>query len=189
MESKINILSKKKNIFKIPQIETKVKSNSKSNSKSDQIIQEKKIIVKENLSEEEFNKKYNKPIKIKTTLKSNYLFHYAHFMIDFIFPLICTNNHNYLEIIREKTINQTIGNFNYLAKEIIGKNYEEIPTDEYINYPAQEVVLPLKEDLQEKDFLYFQQEMVKKFVKSDSKENWPEIILIKRTKQNILNEE
>ena len=181
MSSKINLLSKKKLIIKNKPVVVE--------KTPEKVIPEKKIVPKEKLSEEDFQKKYNKPIKIKTSIESNYLFHYAHFICDFIFPLISNNYHNYLEIIREKTINQTIGNFKGLAEEIIGKNYEEITSEEYNNYPAEEIKLPLKESLKENDFLYFRQIMIEKFVKSDSKDKWPEIVLIKRSTQNILNED
>jgi hypothetical protein len=140
------------------------------------------------LSPDKDNTNYDKPIRILTKIKSNYLFHYAHFMCDFMFPLICKGYHNYLEIIREKNINQTIGNFDILAKEITNKNYEELSNNEYNNYPADEIILPLKETLVQKDYKYFQKVMLDKFIKNDSEEEWPKIVLIKRTTQNILNE-
>ena len=51
-------------------------------------------------------------IKIKNIRKEGSLFHYAHFICDCLFPEIVCDIFKYSEVIREKTIEQTIGNFN-----------------------------------------------------------------------------
>lgn len=126
-------------------------------------------------------------IKIKTTIESNYLFHYAHFICDFIFPLICGKNERYNEIIRIKNLNQTIGNFDKMCSEIIGKNYKEIPEQEYRYLKSKEIELPVKEKLSINDYKYFQNYMWNKFIEKESNKKWPEVILIRRKKQNIIN--
>ena len=126
-------------------------------------------------------------IKIKTTLESNYLFHYAHFICDFIFPLICCKNERYKEIIRMKNLNQTIGNFNEMCKEILGKEYKEIPEQQYAILKYKEIELPEKEKLNKTDYKYFQNYMWNKFVEKFPNEKWPEVILIRRSKQKIIN--
>lgn len=133
--------------------------------------------------------KYPDQIKIKTQITSNYLFHYAHFICDFLFPLICENLQN-SNIIREKNLNQTIGNFDKLLVEVTNKKYEEVETEIYNGKKIKEIELPLKENYNKKHYLYFQKFMWDKFVVNNeklSKVIWPEVILIKRTSQQIIN--
>ena len=47
-------------------------------------------------------------IKIKNIRNAGSLFHYAHFIIDCLFPEIINNVYNYKEVIREKNIDQTL---------------------------------------------------------------------------------
>jgi hypothetical protein len=108
-------------------------------------------------------------------------------MCDFVFPFICKKYYNYTDILREKNINQTIGVFGEMFKEIIGKNYEEIPSVEYKQNPAKELNLIKKEDLKVSDFKFFQNFMWEKYNVNENAEKWPEIVLIKRTNQTLLN--
>lgn len=152
-------------------------------------VNSKQVKVKK---EEEID--YNAPLKVRTSIKQNYLFHYAHFVCDFLFPFICKGYYKYLEVIREKSLNQTIGVFGEMFKDIIQKNYEELPKEEYKSYPAKEIILPTKEEMNKEDFIYFQKFMWNKYIfgktieDSDYKEEtWPEVVLIQRTTQKLVN--
>ena len=131
----------------------------------------------------------NQSIKLKTIIPQNYLFHYAHFVCDFLFPLICNGYHKFKTIIREKSLNQTIGVFGKMFTEITETKYEELPTIEYNKYPASELIIVKKEDLKEADFKLFQNFMWEKYKVKDNidKGKWPEVVLIKRTNQLLLN--
>lgn len=50
-------------------------------------------------------------IKVINSRDGGSLFHYAHFICDCLFPEIICDIFKYDEVIREKNIHQTIGNF------------------------------------------------------------------------------
>lgn len=57
----------------------------------------------------------------------NSLFHYAHFLCDCLFPEVINNIHKYKNVVRQKDIEQTIGNFNKIYEEVMSnKNIELI---------------------------------------------------------------
>jgi hypothetical protein len=68
-------------------------------------------------------------IKIKNIRTGGSLFHYAHFICDCLFPEIISDFFNYKEIIREKNIHQTIGNFSKIYSDVMRiKNTELLIT-------------------------------------------------------------
>jgi len=167
------------------QVEIKPKTNIKT------IVSEKTYIINNKNKNNRIclpsKSNYNKSVKLKTLIPQNYLFHYAHFVCDFLFPLICNGYHNFKTIIREKCLNQTIGVFGEMFKEITETKYEELPTKEYNNYSALELIIAKKEDLKESDFTFFQNFMWEKYKVKDNIGVWPEVVLIKRTNQKLLN--
>jgi len=183
-----NPVNKIQNIIEKTRMEINSKDSISENRKN---ISKKDENVRENTQDQFKNvEKIEKIIKIKTNLKSNYLFHYAHFICDFMFPLVCGGLNKYSKIVRHKTLNQTIGNFDKLCREITSNKYEEMNDKEYSGCLAKEIELPLKETLKQKDFLYFQKFMWEKFVFGNTKYKdikWPEVILIKRSVQKIIN--
>ena len=58
-------------------------------------------------------------IKIKNNRDEGSMFHYAHFICDCLFPEIISDIFNYNEIIREKNIHQTIGNFSKIYTDVM----------------------------------------------------------------------
>ena len=178
---------------------TSSQNNNQSNNTNNHNINNKNLINNRKQTEKQVAKpdpitqKKNEiipaQIKIKTQITSNYLFHYAHFTCDFLFPLVCEKLDK-CNIIREKNLNQTIGNFNKLLMEVTNKKYDEIEKDNYNRLNIKEIDLPLKEKYTQKDFLYFQKFMWDKFVLNNEKYKkviWPQVILIKRTTQQIIN--
>ena len=175
------IRTKAKEILNPQNIHVEIRPKNKVNP----IFSEKTCIINNNNNNTQLN--YNQSIKLKTTIPQNYLFHYAHFVCDFLFPLICNGYHNFKTIIREKCVNQTIGVFGEMFKEITETKYEELPTKEYNKYPASELIIVKKEDLKESDFIFFQTFMWKKYKVKNNTKVWPEVVLIKRTNQQLLN--
>ena len=182
------IRTKTKEIFnpKNIQVEIKPKNTIKP------IISEKSYTINNNNNNQSclpnYSKSnYNQVVKLKTLIPQNYLFHYAHFVCDFLFPLICNGYHNFKKIIREKCLNQTIGVFGEMFKEITETKYEEVPSTKYNKFSALELVIVKKEDLKESDFTFFQHFMWDKYKVKDNIGVWPEVVLIKRTNQKLLN--
>ena len=63
------------------------------------------------------------------------MFHYAHFLCDCLFPEIINNIYNYKTVIREKNIDQTLGNFNKIYEEVmLNKSIELIKSQFDILY-------------------------------------------------------
>ena len=58
-------------------------------------------------------------IKVKNKREGGSLFHYAHFICDCLFPEIIADIFNYKEVIREKHIHQTIGNFSKIYTDVM----------------------------------------------------------------------
>ena len=57
-------------------------------------------------------------IKVKNNRKGGDLFHYAHFICDCLFTEIINDIYKYKIVIREKNLNQTIGNFDKIYKKL-----------------------------------------------------------------------
>ena len=72
-------------------------------------------------------------IKIKNIRKEGSLFHYAHFICDCLFPEIVCDIFKYSEVIREKTIEQTIGNFNKIYTDVMLIKNTELPSSDFQN--------------------------------------------------------
>jgi hypothetical protein len=74
-------------------------------------------------------------IKIVNKRKGGGLFHYAHFLCDCLFPEIINNIYIYNTVIREKNIDQTLGNFNKIYEEVmLNKSIELIKSQFDILY-------------------------------------------------------
>ena len=72
-----------------------------------------------------------KPIKVTNERTGGNLFHYAHFICDCVYPDFISEVFSYSDVFREKTIDQTLGNFSSLYEEIFGCKHHELPTDEF----------------------------------------------------------
>ena len=122
-------------------------------------------------------------IKVKNNRNGGSLFHYAHFLCDCLFPEIICDMFNYKEIIREKTIKQTIGNFSKIYTEVMMiKNTELLPND-FNKLKINTIYYKPKENYNNK--IYF--DKFRNFIFSRYKINhleyindYPEVILIKR---------
>ena len=50
-------------------------------------------------------------IKVVNERKDGSLYHYAHFICDCLFPEVVNELYKYKQIVRKKSLDQTIGNF------------------------------------------------------------------------------
>jgi hypothetical protein len=122
-------------------------------------------------------------IKLKNNRTAGSLFHYAHFLCDCLFPEIINEVFLYKEVIREKNIHQTIGNFNKIYTEVMNIKNTELVKDEFNNLKIEELSYKNKESYCNK--IYFN--IFRTFIFSryninplEYKLNYPEVILIKR---------
>lgn len=71
-------------------------------------------------------------IKVVSKRSSGSLFHYAHFFQDCLFPEFCLGLHKtYHTVVRQKTLEQSIGKFKALYEEIMGIRVIEVDESEF----------------------------------------------------------
>ena len=70
-------------------------------------------------------------IKVINRRRRGSLFHYAHFLCDCLFPEIINQLYLHGEVIREKSIHQTIGNFSKIYEEVMGMRNRELSKEEF----------------------------------------------------------
>lgn len=132
-------------------------------------------------------------IKIKNNRKGGFLYHYAHFICDCLFPEIISNITDYNEIVREKNIQQTIGNFAEIYTDVTGIKNTELLSDDYNNLHIEVICCKAKESYC--DEIYFNK--FRKFIFDrynindlEYNNNYPEVILIKRNDRiNLIDDE
>jgi len=122
-------------------------------------------------------------IKVKNNRKNGALFHYAHFICDCLFPEIINDIHTYKEVLREKSIKQSIGNFNRIYEDVMMiKNTELLISDfnkikcETISYENKELYSDRKHFDKFTNYIFSRFEIKN----LDYDLNYPEILLAKR---------
>ena len=132
-------------------------------------------------------------IKIKNIRKEGSLFHYAHFICDCLFPEIVCDIFKYSEVIREKTIEQTIGNFNKIYTDVMLIKNTELPSSDFQNLNINTIFYKNKENFQNK--IYFEKFRNYIFTRYNINyleydNNYPEVILIKRSDRiNLIDDD
>jgi len=114
------------------------------------------------------------------------LFHYAHFICDCLFPEIMCDIFNYNEVIREKNIEQTIGNFNKIYEETLNLKNIELLKNDFNNLNIKTIIYKNKENYENrKSFDKFRNYIFKRYNINyiDYNNNYPEVILVKRGKR------
>jgi len=111
------------------------------------------------------------------------LFHYAHFLIDCLYPEIINNINKYKTVYRIKNINQTLGNFSQIYEEVMQNKNIEITKDKFDKLNILSIIYPPKEHYS--DIKYITK--FRKFIFDRYNinpliyiEKYPEVILIKR---------
>jgi len=128
-------------------------------------------------------------IKVVNRRVSGALFHYAHFMCDCLFPEIVNDLFMYPEVVRQKTIHQTLGNFSKIYTDVMMIKNTELLPNEFNELNVDTILYGRKE-------LYYDRKSFDKFrnyIFSRYKINeleyitgYPEVILIKRGKRKCL---
>lgn len=120
------------------------------------------------------------------------LFHYAHFLCDCLFPEIINDFFKYKEVVREKIISQTIGNFSKIYTEVMMVKNREILPKKFNELKIATITYKNKEHYCDK--IYF--DKFRNFIFSrykinhlEYKNDYPEVILIKRSgRVNLIND-
>ena len=132
-------------------------------------------------------------IKIKNKRDEGSLFHYAHFICDCLFPEIIADLFNYNEVIREKNIHQTIGNFSKTYTDVMMIKNTELLSNDFNNLNVDTIYYKNKEEYNDK--IYFDKFRNFIFERYNIKNleynnDYPEVILIKRNGRiNLINDE
>jgi len=122
-------------------------------------------------------------IKIINKRTGGSLFHYAHFLCDCLFPEVINNIDKYKKVVREKVIEQTIGNFNKIYEDVMSnKNIELIKSQFDILFVKTLTYKPKEYYCNKKYFDYFRSFIFRRyninpFIYID---RYSPIILIKR---------
>ena len=132
-------------------------------------------------------------IKIKNNRDQGSLFHYAHFICDCLFPEIISDIFNYNEVIREKNIHQTIGNFSRIYTDVMRIKNTELLSNDFNNLNVDTICYKNKENYCDK--IYF--DKFRKFIferyninNIEYNNDYPEVILIKRNDRiNLIDDE
>lgn len=132
-------------------------------------------------------------IKVKNNRKSGFLFHYAHFICDCLFPEIMCDIFNYDEIIREKNIHQTLGNFSKIYTDVMMVKNTELLKKDFNNLNIDTINYKNKEEYIDK--IYFDKFRNYIFGRYNIKNleynsDYPEVILVKRNSRvNLIDDE
>lgn len=132
-------------------------------------------------------------IRVKNNRDDGSLFHYAHFLCDCLFPEITNDIFKYEEVVREKTIDQTIGNFSKIYTNVMMIKNSEVSSEEFNNLPINMISYDKKEKYLDKIHIdKFRNFIFSRYKMNDSEYNidYPEIILVKRNDRiNLLDDE
>jgi hypothetical protein len=122
-------------------------------------------------------------IAIINRRSSGSLFHFAHFFSDCLYPEVLNEIYKYKKVIRIKNLDQTLGNFSKMYKEIMGNDTVEISESEFQSKIKIPTILRGKEHYNDltsinkfRDFI-FQRYGISP---ADYNPNYPEILLIRR---------
>jgi len=127
-------------------------------------------------------------IKLEIISKGS-LFHYAHFLCDVLFCEIYHKTYLHKEVIRLKTIQQTIGNFSHIYEEVMGNRNIELSKDEYQQISGEVIKLKRTVSSPIEQFNAFREYMFKRY-NIERDERYPEVILIERgNRVELLNDE
>jgi hypothetical protein len=132
-------------------------------------------------------------IKIINIRSIGNLFHYAHFLCDCLFPEIISNIFDYNEVIREKNLDQTIGNFSKIYTDVMRIKNTELESKEFKKLNLNTIYCnTIKEDYCNKMcFNKFRKFIFERYNINNLEYNndYPEIILIKRGKRiNLIDD-
>ncbi len=112
-----------------------------------------------------------------------YLFHYAHFLCDCLFPEIINGFNNFDVVIREKKEKQTIGNFSKMYEEITNTKTIELNSSDFNKTKYTTLVPPRKEWLLKSTYInYFRNYIFSRYEINplEYDNSFPKVLLVKR---------
>lgn len=122
---------------------------------------------------------------IKTLNKRDggYIYHYAHFLCDCLFPEIINGFNKFDIVYRKKIQEETIGNFNIIYQDVTDTKSIEIDSNEFDKIKCPKISPPKKENLLKLKYINYFRNVL--FLRYDINpiiynKNYPEILLIKR---------
>ena len=119
-------------------------------------------------------------IKVINRRRRGSLFHYAHFLCDCLFPEIINQLYLHGEVIREKSIHQTIGNFSKIYEEVMGMRNRELLKEEFDQLATPPLIYKNKEDYSTIDYFNRFRDFIFNRYNIPSSNPQPQILLIKR---------
>ena len=126
-------------------------------------------------------------IKVINCRKKGSLFHYAHFLCDCLFPEIINKIYLHGEVIREKSIHQTLGNFSKIYEEVMGTRNRELLKEEFDQLVNPHLIYKNKEDYSTihhfnkfRNFIFRRYNIPPPPIHTHLPSNSPQILLIKR---------
>ena len=132
-------------------------------------------------------------IKVINNRISGSLFHYAHFICDCLFPEIICDIFKYNEVIREKNLEQTIGNFNKIYTQVMNVKNTELFINDFNKVNVDTISYKNKEYFTNKTcFDKFRNYIFGRYnIKNlEYNNNYPKVILIKRKDRiNLIDDE
>jgi hypothetical protein len=132
-------------------------------------------------------------IKVKNNRIGGSLFHYAHFICDCLFPEIMCDIFNYDEVIREKNIHETLGNFYKIYTDVMMVKHTELLSTEFNNLNVNTIYYKNKENYINKIYFDKFRNFIFKRYNINNLEyinNYPEVILVKRKyRKNLIDDE
>jgi hypothetical protein len=123
-------------------------------------------------------------IKIKNIRDDGSLFHYAHFICDCLFPEIINEIYKYEKVVREKNIDQTLGNFSKIYEDVMMNMNIELFKQHYNQVKLRPIILHKKKAYENNKIYFhkFRNYIFKRYNIDDKvyNNNYPEVLLIKR---------
>jgi hypothetical protein len=122
-------------------------------------------------------------IKVYNIRPDGWVFHYAHFLCDLVFPEVIEKIYEYDVCYREKSELQTIGHFKPLWEKIMNTKTEELSEEDFKNkdIPMKTITrfLGNENQYEKKEMIQFRDYIFKRFdIKPDP--TYPKMILIER---------
>lgn len=121
-----------------------------------------------------------KVINHRENINHSGLFHYKHFICDCLFPEIINNIFLYKEVIREKNILQTIGNFSTIYKDVMNIKHTELITKDFDNLKTDIISYHPKEKYCNQKYFNIFRKFIFSRYNIQYNNTFPKIILIKK---------
>ena len=132
-------------------------------------------------------------IKVKNSRGGGSLFHYAHFLCDCLFPEVINDIFKYEEVVREKNIKQTLGNFSKIYMDVMMIKNTELLSDQFNDLKVDIVLYPKKENYCDKIHVDKFRNFIFTRYKIDNlkyNDKYPEVVLVKRSDRiKLINDE